>query len=944
MQPSGMSQHDLTRLFEQQKQRAFDASNYVQQHWSKMAAALEAEWQRDQFLSLRSREQIEARITAALNAARTESNTPFLDDSVWMTQLRQVRMQFMMRWIWQDANQLISLDQLTQELSDFADLSIIAAVDQAYQSLQPRYGTPIGEDGQPQHLIVIGMGKLGAQELNLSSDIDLIFLFDENGETDGVALDRYPPSRSRPRRISVQEMMVQWGQAVIRLLDQVTPDGFVWRVDMRLRPWGDGSPLVMSYAGLERYLEQHGRDWERYAWIKARAITGGHAGELVMQMVQPFIYRRYVDYSVFESLREMKAMIEREVARKQGQRNVKLSAGGIREIEFIVQSFQLIYGGQISSLRVRPCLTALHTLVRLSLITETVAARLDAAYRLLRRVEHGIQALDDQQTQTLPVQTEMLDRLARAVGFDNGEMLTAELEMTCQWVHTVFADTIVLRRESENISQAESTFSEHDLAPEQQAQLERFRASRLVQKLPTDAAKRLAAFWQPFWRALGQIEQPNVAFERVLPLIEAVLRRSVYLVMLLETPGALVRLLKMLAVSPWIAEELTRYPVLLDEFLEEDRNQLPDKQSLDEGLRQALLRVEPDDIEGQMRTLRLFKKSQVLQVAAADVLADRPLMKVSDALTWLAETVLAHSVQRVLMPLVQRHGWPKRADGNRANGHHCGFAIAGYGKLGGIELGYGSDLDLVFLHQVDELAETDGQRPISGQEFVVRLAQKLTTLLTTQTLDGRVYEIDTRLRPAGEAGLLVTSLTAFAQYQQKDAWLWEKQALVRARAVAGDPSVCAEFEAIRQHVLTQPRDLTTVQTELTAMRQKMIDHLSSTPAEQQAGLFHLKHDVGGMVDIEFMAQYGVLAFAARDQQLAVWSDNVRILAAMAAAGILGQADADSLTASYLQLRGESHWRALSQQSAQVAAAPWQRLREGVSAQWQALLGQSLVPR
>ncbi len=856
------------------------------------------------------------------------------DELAWMAALRQLRNRLQLRWIWQDANALTDVVQLTSELSDFADLCVQAAVDFAQVPLLAKHGVPIGDDGARQGLIVVAMGKHGAQELNLSSDIDLVFCFDENGETQ--------PLQPGQRRIAVQQFMVLWGQGLIRLLDTVTADGFVFRVDMRLRPWGDGSPLAISHAALERYLEQHGREWERYAWIKARVVAGGAVGDGLLEMTRPFVYRRYVDYSAFAALREMKALIEREVRRRNVAQDVKLGAGGIREVEFVVQAFQLIYGGARRELRQRACLVVLAELGRQGLLQTAQVAALDAAYRFLRRVEHGIQALDDQQTQQLPREPSQMLRVAQAIGFAGIDDFMATLDRHRQAVRAEFAKVIVDRQQGSTgaLSQTQSA----DLWARLQARLDGegrdrlhgFWASR--HKLPETALQRLEAVWPPVMTAVLRQPNPQQALLRVLDLLETVLRRSVYLVMLSENPAALDHLVQMMAASPWISEELARYPVLLDDFLSADLHHLPNRADLAESLRQQLLRIERDDVEAQMRVLRLFKKSQVLDVAASDVLAERPLMKVSDALTWIAEVVLEAALHLAVQALAVRHGWPCNRQGQRQGIDDLAFAVVGYGKLGGIELSYGSDLDLVFIHDFDEQSETNGKKTITGLEFAARLAQKTIGLLTTQTLDGRAYDIDTRLRPSGQAGLLVTSLAAFEQYQRHKAWLWEHQALVRARAICGHRGVCAGFERLRVQVLAMPRSPDAVRSEVIAMRQKMRAHLGSSATDQAAGWFHLKHDQGGIVDIEFMVQYAVLAHAAAHPALAHWSDNVRILDSMAAVGVMSQADAEALQLAYLLERAELHRLALAQASAQVPARQWQGTRQVVQAFWQHWLG------
>ncbi len=904
-------------------QKTINASNYAQQVMQQLPDQWQTDYYSDAYQSHLNTQQIQQFVQSHLAKST--------DDQSWMKTARQLRARLMLRWIWQDANQLTNVVDLTRELSDFADICIQEAVQFAKKPLVEKYGEPIGEDGKVQELIVIGMGKLGAQELNLSSDIDLIFAFDEAGESDG--------QRSEGKKsIDNQQFCILWGQSVIKLLDQVTADGFVFRVDMRLRPWGDGSALALSHLALERYLAQHGREWERYAWIKARAITGGMAGQALLKMTQPFVFRRYVDYSAFAAMREMKLMIEREVQRRNTKDDVKLGDGGIREIEFIVQVFQLIYGGSRKELQVRNCLLALNTLGKLALISLQDVQDLTRAYFFLRRLEHAIQALDDQQTQLLPQQPESQQRIANTLSFLNWDVLIQELNQVRSVVSSQFAALISERINNEPSPDQNKLgnllLSRVDTAT--QHQLQAFWQSSAVKKLPEAARQRLEAFWPQLLNVLLKKQDVQTALLRLIPLIETILRRSVYLVMLIENQGALQRLVDMVTVSPWISEELTRYPVLLDEFLSTNF-ELPTQSDLQDNLRQQLLRIELDDVEEQLRVLRLFKKSNVLAVAASDVLAERPLMKVSDALTDIAEVVVQTGLQLSIKTVAARHGYPKRKNGQQLNDQDCAFAIVGYGKLGGIELGYGSDLDLVFLHDVEEQSETNGKKSISGMEFCVRVAQKFMALLTTQTLDGRAYEIDMRLRPSGDAGVLVSSIAAFEQYQKKSAWLWEHQALVRARSIAGDESLCQQFEQIRRSILTQPRDQTEVQTEVKKMRQKMKDHLGSSPDQQKAGIFHLKQDAGGIVDIEFMAQYAVLAWSGTNPDLARFSDNVRILDDTATAGCLSRSDANALTQAYLRERTESHRLALAQQSMQVNAADWHDTRKVVCTLWQRLI-------
>ncbi len=901
----------------QQLQKTLRASQYAEQVLGLHQAQLEQDYAIDQFACSLSTLEIQQRVYSVLASIQ--------DEAEWMRKLRILRACLMFRWIWQDANQLTDVVTLTRELSDFADAAICAAKEFARLPLVAKHGEPIGYSGQVQDLIVVAMGKLGAQELNLSSDIDLIFAFDEQGETNGR------------KSIDVQQFCILWGQKLIYLLDHITADGFVFRVDMRLRPWGDGSALAISHSALEKYLSQHGREWERYAWIKARIVTGGQAGDDLLEMTRPFVFRKYVDYTAFEAMREMKAMIEREVMRRNIEDDIKLGAGGIREVEFIVQVFQLIYGGSKLELQDRQCLVSLHHLGEVGLLEATAVNELEDAYLFLRRLEHAIQALHDNQTQSLPAEPELRQRILDTLGFESWDVFLQKLnqkrsKVTYQFEHLIKEEAPSL---SASFGQLEERLSAV-LDEHAKNLVHEFWNSHALKKLPAKAIQRLKTFWPHLIEAILQSENPQVALLRLMPLVESVLRRTVYLVMLIESKGALQRLVKMATVSPWICEELTHYPVLLDEFLSMDF-ELPKRKDLDDSLRQQLLRIEIDQVEDQMRVLRLFKKSNVLAVAASDVLAESHLMKVSDALTDIAEVSVNAALNLSYQIVAKKHGYPQDVDGQRCSLDRKAFAVVGYGKLGGIELGYGSDLDLVFIHYFDEQSETDGAKSISGAEFAIRVAQKFLSLMTTQTLDGRVYEIDTRLRPSGEAGMLVTSLKAYEQYQLKSAWLWEHQALVRARSIAGDQDLRQQFEDLRCRILTQPRDEAHVRAEVLQMRQKMKDHLGSSNEQKKHGIFHLKQDAGGIVDIEFMAQYMVLAWSGSKPDLAHYSDNVRILEDAAQAGCLSSEDATALMHAYLRERAESHRLALANQSMQVNAADWHDTREIVCKLWQRLI-------
>lgn len=872
-----------------------------------------------------------------------EAGLAWADEAGVMAGLRRLRALLMMRWIWQDALGVIDLDQLTDELSDFADGCIGFAKEYVWADLVKRYGQPTFVMGAGKRKVadmaIFAMGKLGARELNLSSDIDLIFVYQGAGETDG--------SRDQgTKSIDNKRFFTRLGQGIIKILDSNTVDGFVFRVDMRLRPWGEGSDLAMPLVALQKYFANHGRAWERFAWLKARVVNAVSADFLedLMAQVRPFVFRHYVDYSAFSALREMKSLIQNQVAQRCDLDNVKLGAGGIRDVEFIVQALQLIYGGRQPQLQVRPCLQAMRALYELAYLDEKTYQDLKQAYRFLRRLEHGIQAIDDSQTQKLPADPVWQHNLAQTLGFEDWQALMVHLNACRERVTLPFERMVTDRQ---NALQAKIQVAKNQdqalnaiLTPENQERLAQFWQSKLVQNLSEEAKNRLKTAYPVIVHALlhAQSEQANLALPRLITLLEAICRRSIYLVMLAENPNATLSLIPMLSASPWIANELARYPVLLDTFLQQRYRHLPDKAELQDILRQRLLRVEPDDEEELLTVLRIFKRMQVLAVAASDVLAERPIMKVSDSLTFIAEVVLNATLERAFATLVKRHGYPIGENGDPVTEADCGFAIIGYGKLGGLEMSYSSDLDLVFLHKIKEQAQTTGEKPVSGMKFAARLAQKLMTYLNTQTRDGRAYEIDMRLRPSGNAGMMVVSCHAFEIYQNEKAWAWEHQALVRARAICGDKQVISTFNQIRKQVLTQARDPQSVRQEVAKMRNKMQTHLGSDKPTQQAGKFQLKQDTGGLVDIEFMAQFAVLAYAHLHPNLAKWSDNVRIFESIALTDLWPIAACQQLTQAYLDIRTKTHQLALAEQTLLVEEKNWHATRQIVEHWWQTFIG------
>ena len=727
--------------------------------------------------------------------------------------LRRQRTRQQIRIIWRDLTRQADLIETCRDLSDMADASIDQAYRWLYQRHCQQFGTPTGHrSGEPQQMVILGMGKLGAIELNLSSDIDLIFAYPEGGETVGAK-----------RPLDNQEFFIRLGQRLIKALDPMTVDGFVFRVDMRLRPYGSSGALVLSFNALEQYYQDQGRDWERYAMIKARVVAGDQVmGAQLLELLRPFVYRRYLDFSAIEALRTMKQLIQQEVRRKGMADNIKLGAGGIREVEFIAQAFQLIHGGRDLSLQQRPLLKVLSILEGQGYLPPAVISELREGYEFLRYTEHAIQAIADRQTQMLPDSEQDQARIAFMMGFDTWVLFHEQLMAWRGRIDWHFRQVIADPDEEEDLDEGELIVGGEWLplweevqddaaacaqleeagfvdAPKALKQLANLRSSPQLRAMQRLGRERLDAFIPRLLAQAVEHANPDLVLERVLPLVEAVARRSAYLVLLTENPDALRRLLTLCAASPWIAEQITRFPLLLDELLNEGRLFKPPlAPELAAELRERLTRIPEDDLEQQMEALRNFKLAHRLRVAASEIAGSLPLMKVSDYLTWLAEAILEQVLALAWRQTVAKYGTPQRADGSLCD---PGFIIVGYGKVGGIELGHGSDLDLVFIHDGDPQAETDGAKPIDGAQFFTRLGQRIIHLLTTQTNSGQLYEVDMRLRPSGASGLLVSSLGAFARYQENEAWTWEHQALVRARVLVGSQDVGRAFEGVRARVL-----------------------------------------------------------------------------------------------------------------------------------------------
>lgn len=867
-----------------------------------------------------------------------------------MSVLRQFRQRHMVRLIWRDLTRKSTMVDTTRELSWLADAMIDGTLALLYEQGCQRWGTPYGvnELGQreQQRMVVLGMGKLGAQELNLSSDIDLMFCFPSNGETEGVR-----------KTLANQDFFIRLGQKLIQALDTLNAEGFVFRVDMRLRPFGSASPLACSFAAMEHYYQDQGRDWERYAMIKARVVAGDKdKGYELLADLKPFVYRKYIDFSAFESLREMKEMINREVRRKGLEFNVKLGSGGIREVEFIAQAFQLIRGGRDSRLQQRELRNILPLLPEVVGMPDQAVQALMDAYTFLRNTEHAIQAVADKQTQELPKDDLGKMRLAFSMGFDTWDAFSAVLQQHRTAISHHFADVIApASQPSEENTQHQTEWLalwDEQLCEEEALKvisdsgfddpkrtlklLIDLKASRTVQVLQQTGADRVRVVLPILLDMISQVDNASETLSRILLLIQSVLRRSAYLVLLAENPAAMNQLVKLCSSSAWFSEQLAKKPVLLDELI--DPRTLyspPDKQQLGAELRQQLLRIPEEDTEQLMEALRYFKSAHLLRVAASDITGVLPLMKISDYLTWLAEVILESVLDVAWRVMVEKHGRPMKQAGVPCE---LDFIIVGYGKLGGIELSYGSDLDLVFIHDSDANLFTDGDKSIANSVFFTRLGQRIIHILNTFTAGGQLYEVDMRLRPSGNSGLLVSSLQAFEDYQNKEAWTWEHQALVRARVVAGSARLGAEFEKVRSSILQKEREPAELKAAVVEMRKKMRTHLGTSAKEaEMKRVFNLKQDLGGIVDIEFLVQYEVLAEAHRYPELCDFTDNIRILDAIENTRLLSVEDAESLREAYKAYRAVGHRLTLQEQSTVISENEMKDCRVRITRIWSSVM-------
>lgn len=855
-----------------------------------------------------------------------------------MRDLRRIRSREAVRIAWRNIAGWCDLVEVMTTMSELADACIEKALQHAYRSHCERLGTPLAKtDRNPVGMTVLGLGKLGGRELNFSSDIDLIFAYSEAGETD------------HPRPISNHEFFLKLARSLIGFLETSTADGYVFRVDMRLRPNGESGPLALSFDATEQYYQTHGRDWERYALIKARVIAGKQEkGKELLTRLQPFVYRRYLDFGAFEAVRSMKDMINRELKRKGVQNNIKLGQGGIREVEFIAQSYQLIRGGREPALQTNQLVPALIYLSRSGVIQKSVCKQLIDAYGFLRNLEHRLQMIRDQQTHRIP--DAEIDRKRLLINSDAADWsdLSRQITDKCGLVHKHFDKIFVPIRqvdESEpdeikdlwlgllDSAVAHKALTELGYTDTASAinEMRSLRNSRVYYAHSKYGRERLDKLMPLCIREAGQTTDPDETLRRMAKFVEAVGRRSVYLVLLIENPLALSQLTKLIGASLWVSSWIQQHPLLLDELLDPiTAEAASSEQSLIEELDRRLEQVKPDDLEQQMDVLREVCHGQNLRVAAADVSNLIDWVEVGRRLSMVAETILSRTVDLCIAGVAKTLGCPSVESGTPP----ATLGIVAYGKLGSRELGYNSDLDIVFLHQGAQAHGNThgGERSIGNEQYYFRLVQRIVHILTTRTAAGVLYEVDMRLRPSGRAGPIVTSLEGFHNYQFNHAWTWEHQALVRARMVVGPASLRTRFEDIRRNVLCQERDPRQLRFDINKMRQKM-----RTAHDQSNGSrFDLKHGNGGIVDIEFIVQYYVLKCAHEHPELVGPRNNIELIGMLNRIGCVDEGDGKVLAEAYYCYLEAEHQSKLAKQAAWVDATEFGQHREHIKVLWKRL--------
>jgi len=791
----------------------------------------------------------------------------------WPALLRRYRAAESTRLAWRDILGLDDVDATLAGSTTLAETCLRLGLGALEADFANRHGVVRGADGTPQRLVVFALGKLGGGELNFSSDVDLVYGYEEDGESDG------------PRPLAAEQYYARLGQQLAKLLDENTAEGFCHRVDLRLRPFGNAGRVAWSFSAMEQYFQREGRDWERYAWQKARPVAGDiEAGERFLRSLRPFIYRRYLDYGALDGLRAMKAAIAAEVARKELSDDIKRGPGGIREIEFLVQALQLIRGGREPALRERRLLPALHALVEAGYVQEAAGESLAAAYRFLRRLENRLQMLRDQQVHALPASPEDRERIARGLGCPGYPALEAALSGHRARVSAEFAELLAPRGRSEvpgDLSGywralpeggdagvlADAGFAE---AGAVDGALRDFARAPALRALSDTARARLDRVLPALLASAAGSRQPDAALRRVLPLLQNILRRSSYLALLDEQPAALQRLVDVLSRSAFLGERLAAHPLLLDELLDvRVGGPLPEREAMREACAATLAH---HDVEAALLALNEVRQALSFRIAQATLDHRQPPQDSVRQLAWLADAVVA-----VVLDLGRRQ--MHAAHGPLADAR---FAVVGYGSLGGEELGFGSDLDVVFLYEAGDGAHSAGPRVLDAARWSARLAQKVVALLGTVTAAGRLFDVDVRLRPDGAKGLLVSPLAGFAEYQRRRAWTWEHQALVRARGIAGNPELLARFEEVRASVLRQQRDPAALRADVGSMRARMRAELDRSDAAR----FDVKQGEGGLVDLEFLLQFLVLRDAVRIPSLVKPRDTQGLLEAVGSAGLL----------------------------------------------------------
>ena len=853
------------------------------------------------------------------------------DESELMSLLRVLRQQEMMRIAWRDLNALADTETILQELTDFAEAVVSVTLQYLEQQQAEIFGMPCDENAEEQSLLVFAMGKMGGGELNFSSDIDLIFTFAEDGETSG------------PRRKSHYEFYLAVIRKLVKVLDEVTAEGFVYRVDTRLRPFGESGPMAMSFSGVEQYYQLQGRDWERYAMIKARLITGRDSDKQYLQsMLTPFVYRRYLDFSMLESIREMKAMITAQMKRKRMTNNVKLGPGGIREIEFIGQTLQLLRAGREPELRERSIIKVLTLLAEKNYLQKEEVAQLIEAYWFLRRLENRLQMQRDMQTHTLPDDELSQQRLCVAMQVQSWDELLEQLSFHQRAVDDVFQNLIASENEEQDagVSSFALFWTGVDASDDEKEGIRQYLESSgyssvddiidlLTQLRSRSQVKHLTGDTA---RLLAQL------VDRVSRVIKALAGRKVYISLLREYPAIQLQMLTLCAASEWFTERLVKYPILLDSLLstaEAFRQQYDIKQLL----ALELERVESDseyadaDLEQQMDRMRQFKRKMVFTVAMLDVFYEEPVETVSDQLTELADVLLEKSLSFSWRAMVAKYGEPSCIiDGEI---FQPAISIVAYGKMGGNELGYGSDLDIIFVHNSSgEKQYTTGEKSLDNQSFFARVAQRVIHFLNTHTYSGILYEADTRLRPNGQSGLMVSSISAFEKYQCEKAWTWEHQALIRARFVTGNALIEQEFDRIRSSVLRQKQETDKLLQEVVEMREKMRKHLASHVVSEAAADFDIKQDTGGLVDIEFMTQAGVLIHAEQCADCIKHTATLELINELTKVGWYEADEAENIGNAYRYFRKLKNWQKL-QCEADVSEVSLHR--DNVTAVWHRLM-------